>query len=113
MHSLAVPTHFPQPQNMKDSSISTWVTWIRDESNEIIAAMDEEIARRQDPDDPFDRTASGIFAPLPTEDQNPLSIPTNGVTLDGVIDKSKNQNVEGNEPQEAQLVEVSEFNGMQ
>ena len=113
MHSLVIPTRFPQPQNMKDSSISTWVTWIRDESNGIITEIDEEIARRQDPDDPFDRTASGIFAPLLTDDPNPLSILANSVTPDGVIDESKSQNVVGNEPQEARLVEVPEFNGIQ
>ena len=107
MRSLTIPMHFPQPQNMKDSSISTWVTWIHDESNGIIAEIDEEIARRQDPDDPFDGTASGIFAPLPTDDPNLLNIP------DGVINKSKNQDVVRNEPQEARLVEVPEFNGIQ
>ena len=53
---------FPLPQNMKNSSILTWVTWMRDESNGLIAAIDDEIARRRDPDDPFDGTVSGIFA---------------------------------------------------
>ena len=113
MHSVTIPTHFPQPQNMKDSSISTWVTWIRDESNGIIAEIDEEIARRQDPDDPFDGIASGIFAPLPTDDPDPPNIQANGVTPYGVIDKSKSRNALGNEPQEAHLVEVPEFNGVQ
>ena len=98
---------------MKDSSISTWVTWIHDESNGIIAEIDEEIARRQDPDDPFDGTASGIFAPLPTDDPDPLNIPANSVTPEGVIDESKNWNVLRNGPQEASLVEVHEFNGIQ
>ena len=113
MHSLTIPTRFPQPQKMKDSSISTWLTWIRDESNGIIAKIDEEIARRQDPDDPFDGTASGIFAPLPTDDPNLLNIPANGVTPDGVIDESKNRDVLRNEPQEARLGEVPEFNSIQ
>ena len=44
--------------------METWVQWIRDESNRLIAAIDEEILRCQDPDDPFDGTASGIFPPL-------------------------------------------------
>ena len=113
MRSVTISTRFPQPQNMKDSSISTWVTWIRDESNGIIAEIDEEIARRQDPDDPFDGTASGIFAPLPTDDPDLPNIPANGVTPDGVIDKSKSRNALRNEPQEAHLVEVPEFNGIQ
>ena len=113
MCSVTIPTCFPQPQNMKDSSISTWVMWIRDESNGLIAEIDEEIARRQDPDDPFDGTASGIFAPLPTDDPDPPNIPANGVTPDGVIDESKKRNALRNEPQEARLVEVPEFNSIQ
>ena len=64
MRMLELPQRFPLPQNMKDSTVVTWVQWIRDESNKLIAAIDEEIARRQDPDDPFDSTASGIFLPL-------------------------------------------------
>ena len=64
MRTLELPQRFPLPQNMKNSPVETWVQWIRDESNKLIAAIDEEIARRQDPDDPFDGTASGIFPPL-------------------------------------------------
>ena len=64
MCTLGLPKRFPRPQNMKDSSVTTWITWIRDESNELIAAIDEEITKRRDPDDPFDGTASGIFLPL-------------------------------------------------
>ena len=64
MRTLELPQRFPLPQNMKNSPVETWVKWIRDESNELIAAIDEEIARRQDPDDPFDGTASGIFPPV-------------------------------------------------
>ena len=98
---------------MKDSSISTWVMWIRDESNGIITEIDEETARRQDPDDPFDGTASGIFAPLPTDDPELPNTMVNGVTSDGVIDKSKSQNALRNEPQEARLEEVPEFSDLQ
>ena len=61
MRTLELPQRFPLPQNMKNSPVETWVQWIRDESNKLISAIDEEIARRQDPDDPFDGTASGIF----------------------------------------------------
>ena len=64
MRILELPTRFPQPQNMKDSPVTTWITWIREESNKLIAAIDDEITKRQDPDDPFDGTASGIFSPL-------------------------------------------------
>ena len=63
MHPLGLPKRFPVPQNMKNCPIATWITWIRDESNELIAAINEENVRRRDPDDPFDGTASGIFAP--------------------------------------------------
>ena len=64
MRTLELPHRFPSPQTMKDSSVVTWVQWIREESNKLIAAIEDEIARRQDPDDPFDGTASGVFSPL-------------------------------------------------
>ena len=64
MRALDLPQRFPLPHTMKDSTVATWVQWIREESNKLIAAIDEEITRRQDPDDPFDGTASGIFPPL-------------------------------------------------
>ena len=64
MRTLELPQRFPSPQTMKDSSVVTWVQWIREESNKLIAAIDDEITRRQDPDDPFDGTASGIFPAL-------------------------------------------------
>ena len=46
MRTLGLPKRFPQPQNMKGSSVMTWITWMRDESNELIAAIDEEITRQ-------------------------------------------------------------------
>ena len=64
MRTLELPLRFPSPQTIKDSSVVTWVQWIREESNKLIAAIDDEITRRQDPDDPFDGTASGIFPAL-------------------------------------------------
>ena len=69
MHTLELPQRFPLPQNMKNSPVVTWVQWIRDELNKLITAIDEEISRRQDPDDPFDSTASGIFPPLQNIDE--------------------------------------------
>ena len=69
MCTLELPQRFLLPQNMKNSPVVTWVQWIRDESNKLIAAIDEEISRRQDPDDPFDGTASGIFPPLQNIDE--------------------------------------------
>ena len=44
MHTLELPQRFPFPQNMKNSPVETWVQWIRDESNKLIAAIDKEIA---------------------------------------------------------------------
>ena len=101
MRTLGLPQRFPQPQNMKDSSVTTWITWMRDESNELIAAIDEEVTKRQDPDDPFDGTASGIFLPLQHENESTLQ--QQGAQL---IDESKNRNPQNDEPPEGRLVEV-------
>ena len=54
MRPLGLPQRFPEPQSMKNCSTSTWIAWIREENNDLIAAIDEENARRRDPDDPFD-----------------------------------------------------------
>ena len=71
MRTLGLPQCFPIPQNMKNNSIATWIAWMREEKNDLMVAIEEEIARRRDPDDPFDGTASGIFAPLQHENENP------------------------------------------
>ena len=103
IHTLGMPTCFPLPQNMKNSSIPTWITWIRDESNELIAAIDEEIAMRQDPDDPFDGTASGIFTPLWHDEQdnqqhNPPGAQANEDIRE--LDELRKRNGQNNEAQE-------------
>ena len=100
MRTLGLPKRFPQPQNMKDSSVTTWITWMRDESNELIAAIDEEVTKRQDPDDPFDGTASGIFLPLQHENEAP---PQQGAQP---VDESKNRDPQKDEPPEDRLVKV-------
>ena len=100
MRILELPTRFPQPQNMKDSPVTTWITWIREESNKLIAAIDDEITRRQDPDDPFDGTASGIFSPLQQRNTAP---PQQCVQQ---VDKSKDCNSQKKESAEGRLVEV-------
>ena len=74
---------------------------MRDESNELIAAIDEEVTKRQDPDDPFDGTASGIFLPLQHENEAPLL--QQGAQP---VDESRNHNPQKNEPPEGRLVEV-------
>ena len=101
MHTLGLPKQFLQPQNMKDSSVTTRITWMRDESNELIAAIDEEVTKRQDPDDPFDGTASGIFLPLQHENEAPPQ--QQGAQQ---VDESKNRDPKKDEPSEGRLVEV-------
>ena len=101
MRTLGLPKRFPQPQNMKDSSVTTWITWMRDESNELIAAIDEEVTKRQDPDDPFDGTASGIFLPLQHENKAP---PQQQGTQQ--VDESKSRDLQKGEPLEGRLVEI-------
>ena len=101
MHTLGLPKQFPQPQNMKDSSVTTWITWVRDESNELIAAIDEEVTKRQDPDDPFDGTASGIFLPLQHENE----VPPRQQEVQQV-DESDNCNSQKGEPLEGRLVDI-------
>ena len=101
MCTLGLPKRFPQPENMKDSSVTTWVTWVREESNELIAAIDEEVTKRQDPDDPFDGTASGIFLPLQHENE----VPPRQQEVQQV-NKSDNRNSQKGEPLEGRLVDI-------
>ena len=98
---LELPKRFPQPQNMKDSPVTTWITWIREESNELIAAIDEEVTKRQDPDDPFDGTASGIFSPL---QQGTEALPQQQCVQQ--VDESKDRNPQEEGSAEGRLVEI-------
>ena len=86
---------------MKDSSVTTWITWVREESNELIAAIDEEVTKRQDPDNPFDGTASGIFLPLQHENEVPPQ--QQGVQQ---VDELNNRNSQKGEPLEGRLVDI-------
>ena len=109
MHPLGLPKHFPVPQNMKNCPIATWITWIRDESNELIVAIDEENVRRRDPDDPFDGIASGIFAPLQHEEevhqqQNTSGIQRNENRIE--VEELGNQNFQNGEIQEGRVVDI-------
>ena len=113
MRPLGLPKRFPVPQNMKNCPIAAWITWIRDESNELIVAIDEENIRRRDPDDPFDGTASGIFAPLQHEEevhqqQNTSGIQRNENRIE--VDKSGNQNLQNREIQEGRVVDIQNPN---
>ena len=104
MRTLDLPQRFPLPQNMKNSPVETWVQWIRDESNKLIAAIDEEITRCQDPDDPFDGTASGIFPPL----QN-IATTQQGMTQGAQSikpDESRNHSPQAVETTQEKLVDI-------
>ena len=72
MRELQLPRNFPQPQTMGQSTVSVWIRWMREENERILDEIEEEMKRRQDPDDPFDGTASGIFEPLLHDEREPL-----------------------------------------
>ena len=73
---------------------------MREESNELITAIDEEVTKRKDPDDPFDGTASGIFLPLRHENETQRQQEVRQV------DESDNRNSQKGEPLEGRLVEI-------
>ena len=81
--------------------MTTWITWMRDESNELLAAIDEEVTKRQDPDDPFDGTASGIFLPLQHENE---ALPQQQGAQQ--VDESKSRDLQKGEPLGGRLVEI-------
>ena len=115
MHPLGLPQHFPKPQSMKNCSTSTWIAWIREENNGLITAIDEENAQRRDPDDPFDGTAGGIFAPLQHEDEHEVHQPQNTSGFQRCdngpqIDESENRNIQNENAQEGRLVDVLNTN---
>ena len=64
MRSLGVPTRFPEPRHMENSPTNKWIHWINIEAEKLQTEINEEIKRVQDPDDPFDGTAGGVFQPL-------------------------------------------------
>ena len=72
MRVLPLPKNFPEPQSMRQSPVPAWIRWIREESEKIVSDVEEEIKRRNDPDDPFNRTASGILEPLEHDTRAPL-----------------------------------------
>ena len=56
---------------MGQGDIAVWTNWIREEMEEIMKQLEEERDSRNNPDDPFNGTANGVFLPL----QDPLSLP--------------------------------------
>ena len=115
MPPLGLPQRFPEPQSMKNCLTSTWIAWIREENNDLIAAIDEEDARRRDPDDPFDGTTGGIFGPLQHEDEHEVHQPQNTSGFQRCdngpqIDESENRNIQNENAQEGRLVDVLNTN---
>ena len=106
MRVLDLPQRFPLPHTMKDSSVVTWVQWIREESNKLIAAIDDEITRRQDPDDPFDGTASGIFPPLQNVTETQQKAVPKKKANPTKIDESTNHSPQTVEGVQGRLVDV-------
>ena len=68
---LILPTQFPRPESMGQGDIAVWTNWICEEMEEIIKQLEKDRDSRNDPDDPFNGTANGVFLPL----QDPLSLP--------------------------------------
>ena len=115
MRPLGLPQRFPEPQSMKNCSTSTWIAWIREENNDLIIAIDEENAQRRDPDDPFDGTAGGIFAPLQHKDEHEVHQPQNTSGFQWCdngpqIDESENRNIQNENAQEGRLVDILNTN---
>ena len=115
MHPLGLPQRFPEPQTMKNCSTSiystsTWIAWIRENNNDLIAAIDEENARRRDPDDPFDGTEGGIFAPLQHKDEPHNTSGLQWCDNGPQIDESENGNIQNENAQEGRLVDILNTN---
>ena len=64
MRTLGVPTRFPDPKHMDNSPTNKWIHWINTEAEKLQAEISEEIKQKQEPDNPFDGTAGGVFQPL-------------------------------------------------
>ena len=64
MRTLRVPTQFPEPNHIENSPTNKWIHWINTEAEKLQTEINEEIKLIQDPDDPFDGTAGGVFQPL-------------------------------------------------
>ena len=64
MRALGVPTRFPEPSHMENSPTNKWIHSINVEAENLQKEINEEIKQVQDPDDPFDGTAGGVFQPL-------------------------------------------------
>ena len=72
MRFFILPTRFPSPKSMGQGDINVWTNWIHEETDTIMAQLEQEIEAQGDPDDPFNSTANGVFQPL---QRDPLSLP--------------------------------------
>ena len=64
MRFLLLPTRFPTPESMGQGDITVWTNWIREESEVMMNQLEEELAARGDPDDPFNGSANRVYQPL-------------------------------------------------
>ena len=64
MQFLLLPTRFPSPESMGQGDITVWTNWICEESEVMMNQLEEELADRGDPDDPFNGSANGVYQPL-------------------------------------------------
>ena len=64
MHFLLLPTRFSRPESMGQGDITVWTNWIQEETEVVMNQLEEELAARGDPDDPFNGSANVVFKPL-------------------------------------------------
>ena len=64
MRFLLLPTRFPNPESMGQGDITVWTNWICEESEVMMNQLEEELAARGDPDDPFNGSANRVYQPL-------------------------------------------------
>ena len=118
MRPLGLPQRFPEPQSMRNCATSTWITWIREESNDLITAIDEEKLRMRDPDDPFNGTAGGIFDPLQHEEEQEVHQQQNTsghqqYHNEPQTDESNNRNAQNERAREDKMTDVLNVNPQQ
>ena len=118
MRPLGLPQRFPEPQSMRNCATSTWITWIREESNDLITAIDEEKSKMRDPDDPFNGTAGGIFGPLQHEEEQEVHQQQNKsghqrYHNEPQTDESNNRNAHNERTREDRMTDVFNANPQQ
>ena len=64
MRVLGVPTRFSEPSHMENSPTNKWIQWINVEAERLQTKINDKMEKVQDPDDPFNGTAGGVFQPL-------------------------------------------------